>query len=401
MLDKPVAAETPHLDIWHNIVWSRYKGQVFSELHRIARERGLRVNFFQIAETEGMRAGLTEIDTADHRYPFTLLFRGAHESVPVWKLCWSAVEHVWRSRAPVILLAGYHRPEYWLQLFAARLRRKRIAVFCDSTVYDQPQTWPKSLFKVFFFAHCDMIFCYGDRARAYVRQFGVPDEHITMRCQAAALPADYNAQKALADRLALAPDPAHPRFLYVGRLAPEKQLKILLAAFAKLLPSMPLARLVLVGTGPKQAELEKLAASLSIAANVDFAGARAGDALAREYLSATALILPSASEPWGLVVNEALSYGCPVIVSDRCGCVPELVVKGVTGFTVKSGDVEDMAARMQQVIPLAAQAESTAQACLSHIAPFTPLQAAEQILGGYAVVTRPRAISGRKSARLL
>ncbi|MFY0104327.1 glycosyltransferase, partial [Acinetobacter baumannii] len=64
---------------------------------------------------------------------------------------------------------------------------------------------------------------------------------------------------------------------------------------------------------------------------------------------ATALILPSLREPWGLVVNEALAFGCPVVVSDLCGCVPELVLPRVSGVVFDPHDVPGLAARLVEV----------------------------------------------------
>ena len=61
--------------------------------------------------------------------------------------------------------------------------------------------------------------------------------------------------------------------------------------------------------------------------------------IGRLFERGAALVLPSHSEPWGLVVNESLSYGCPVVVSDICGCVPDLVLDGVTGYSFPVGDV--------------------------------------------------------------
>jgi glycosyltransferase involved in cell wall biosynthesis len=111
----------------------------------------------------------------------------------------------------------------------------------------------------------------------------------------------------------------------------------------------------------------------------------APEALAEQYLRASGLVLPSFSEPWGLVVNEALSYGCPVVVSQVCGCVPELVLDGRTGYAFPAGDADQLAQRMEDVLamgPLAAVSD----ACQDLILGFTPDYAAIQILNGCYVV---------------
>src|SRR4051812_6916735 len=71
------------VDIWHNILWSTYKGAVFSELHKNARKAQLDTKVFQIAETERARMSLSGVDLSRHTYPYTLMFKGAYESVSV------------------------------------------------------------------------------------------------------------------------------------------------------------------------------------------------------------------------------------------------------------------------------------------------------------------------------
>lgn len=105
-------------------------------------------------------------------------------------------------------------------------------------------------------------------------------------------------------------------FLYVGRLSPEKNLHLLLKAFEEL----PGLKLDIIGFGPQEAELRAMAP-----ANVSFLGAIDNAKLPAYYKNHDAFILPSKSEPWGLVVEEALNNGSPVIVSNRVGCQADLV----------------------------------------------------------------------------
>jgi glycosyltransferase involved in cell wall biosynthesis len=81
-------------------------------------------------------------------------------------------------------------------------------------------------------------------------------------------------------------------------------------------------------------------------------------------------------------VNEALSYGCPVVVSDICGCTPELVLSGVTGFVFPATDVGALCERMHQVISLNNDRFNTAKRCLEVISQYTPERAAFEILKG-------------------
>jgi glycosyltransferase involved in cell wall biosynthesis len=374
------------IQIYHNILWSKYKGGVFSALHKLATSRGLDVSFHQIAETEDDRVGLGKVDLSYHRYPFELLFEGSYQKIETFQLCRVLFLKVLLSNRKLILLPGYSRPEHWAMLLAAIITFKRRAVFCDSTIYDRPQTFVKGLFKRLFFSLCDGFFGYGQRSREYLMHYGAPDESVFFRCQAAALPHTYVPADAYNDRIQSAVSSDAPRYLYVGRLAPEKDIGTLLEAFSRVLQKVPSARMVLVGSGPERDALSAQSKALHIEGAVDFAGSKDVDGLRDEYARASCLVLPSTSEPWGLVVNEALSYGCPVVVSNRCGCIPELVEDGVTGYVFKCGDVGDLTDKLLAVPKVFSDSEATAGRCLERISNFSPERAAEQILDGCEVV---------------
>lgn len=84
--------------------------------------------------------------------------------------------------------------------------------------------------------------------------------------------------------------------------------------------------------------------------NIDFAGARFGADLRMEYDNAHVFVLPSTSEQWGLVVNEAMAAGLPVIVSDKVGAAFDLVEGYNTGFIFNSADVDALSKSMKQLV---------------------------------------------------
>ncbi|MCT7942952.1 glycosyltransferase [Shewanella holmiensis] len=108
------------------------------------------------------------------------------------------------------------------------------------------------------------------------------------------------------------------RIAYVGRLSEEKNLDSLI----NVINQYPNITLELCGDGPERSKLEKIALG-----NVIFRGSVMNKELATIFLTSDFLVLPSRSEPWGLVVEEALYFGLPVIVSDRCG-VMEILKNG-------------------------------------------------------------------------
>ena len=120
---------------------------------------------------------------------------------------------------------------------------------------------------------------------------------------------------------------ATPVVLYVGRLAPEKNLALVVDAFRALQQPRPEARLVLVGDGPSRAGLERAHPDLI------FTGQQVGQALAQHYASADLFLFPSTSETFGNVVIEAMASGLPVLAFDTAAA-HEHIVNGVSGARV-------------------------------------------------------------------
>lgn len=370
------------INVYHNILWSKYKGRVFSSLFSLANKQRDEVNIAHIASTSSERIGLSTLDTSYHQYPYQLMFDSVYDKIPKWLLYKTLFLSVWNSRADLIILPGYHQVEYWIMLLACMLKRTPRAVFVDSTRYDNRISWAKDTLKRTFFSCCDGFFCYGTRSKEYLMGLGVPEHKINIRCQAAALPHDYSSIDALTRRLLPDYQSATPSFLYVGRLSHEKSLDSLLMAFQQLLSGGANANLILVGSGPLLADLQNQAQQLDIMDNVNFAGSADLEKLTDYYLSATCLVLPSRSEPWGLVVNEALSYGCPAIVSNNCGCVVDLISDGETGYKFITDDVSDLKEKMELSLATLIERKHTANKCIEMISRFTPEIAAQQILDG-------------------
>ncbi|MFP1133207.1 glycosyltransferase [Asticcacaulis sp. W401b] len=378
------------IEIWHNIMWSKYKAVVFSELNNLCSKLGHSLNVFQFGETEGNRVNLSGIDKSYHEYEYKLLFKGSLDKIPVWKRIFVAARWTALSKANVIVLAGYDKPEYWVQLLILKFKSSKIGVFCDSTAFDNPQTRIKSMFKSAFLRSCDRVFCYGIRAKEYVMSFGVREEKISFRCQSAALPKDYDrsliTDKRVQSRKLLSNS---PRLLYVGRLSPEKSLDVLIESWSRYIENSPNATLRIVGSGPQEEFLKVLTKRLNLGASVNFLGPKSGDDLYKEYLDASALILPSYSEPWGLVVNEAFSFGCPAIVSNRCGCVPELVIEDITGISFDLFDPNGLYNALLRAEALFTHSVAeTSSKCLSLIQRYSPSAAAEDIYNGLVSLVR-------------
>lgn len=377
--------------IYHTVLWAKYKGRVYSALYRLSLNSCMDLSFIQIAETDVGRPALGGVDLSYHRYPYRLLVRGSYSEAHTVRRTTVLLLDLLRHPTDLVVLSGYDRIENWVMLLACMLLRRRRAVTCDSTGLDRPQirwrTWAKRL----FFSRCHGFIGYGQRSKDYLISLGAPEADIFIPCQAAALPHDYDAAAVLARYREQASQVRQPpRFLYVGRLSPEKGLGDLLEAFNLVRSKLPTAHLDIIGGGPLERELRAHCDRLALTDAVTLHGGMALADIVPLFLSSMAMVLPSHSEPWGLVVNESLSFGCPVVVSYRCGCVPELVIDGVTGYSFSTGDVTALSTAMLAVLQLSDDRLTTAENCLRVVGAYTPERAAARMLEGCAQFLKAR-----------
>ena len=133
--------------------------------------------------------------------------------------------------------------------------------------------------------------------------------------------------------------------LYVGRLESYKGVAVLLKGFEKALKKDPNLLLAVVGDGSMIGQLSAFRDRLA-PGRVHIAGRESIAGVVQWMRSGDMLVLPSLREQWGMVVNEAMSCGLPVIVSDACGCVDDLVQDNRTGSIFKCGDSDVLAQKI-------------------------------------------------------
>jgi len=136
-------------------------------------------------------------------------------------------------------------------------------------------------------------------------------------------------------------------FLNVGRLVRAKGVLDLIEAYGRLDEEIRAAiGLVFVGDGVARKRLLELA-SVIRPGTVKFSGFVQKEQLAEYYALADALVFPTHSDPWGLVVNEAMACSLPVIASSVAGCVSDLIEDGLNGIIVPVRDVEGLCSSME------------------------------------------------------
>ena len=179
-----------------------------------------------------------------------------------------------------------------------------------------------------------------------------------------------------------------PVFLSVGRLAREKNLAFLLAAFARALPRLPAARLILVGDGDDRPRLEWLVGDLGISGCVRFVGAVPHEAVGDYTLAADLFLFPSTSETQGLAALEALAAGLPV-VAVASDAASDLLGDGEGGLMTP----EDPASFAGSVVELwehPARMRAMGESGRHIAARYAPEACAAKLLGLYEELLRAR-----------
>jgi len=179
--------------------------------------------------------------------------------------------------------------------------------------------------------------------------------------------------------------------LFVGRLAPEKDLPTLLRAVPRLAESRPGARVVIVGRGQEDAALRQMAAELGLGARVVFAGGIGGDELPAYFHACDVLVLPSTYEGIPTVLIEAAASGKP-IVSTRTRNVDDVVIHEQTGLIVPVRDHAALAEALACILSDPARAAQMGQAGREFVqAHFSP----ERVLADLAAMWEATALHSR------
>jgi glycosyltransferase involved in cell wall biosynthesis len=264
------------------------------------------------------------------------------------------VREVVRGGYDAIWAHGYAHLTTWLAFAATRARRTPFLIREEQTLLRPRSVVRRTLKRVPLRAMFSSSYglYIGSENRRYLRHYGVRDERLfsapycvdndSLRAAAA----DAKPTRA-ATRFQYGFHPGDVVLLFVGKLIPQKNLVTLFNSFTLVTDRV---KLLVVGDGPLRSNLAELARSHGLEQRIVFTGFINQSQLPHIYGAADLFVLPSSSETWGLVVNEALNFGLPVVVSDRVGCGKDLVIPGRNGFIVP---YEDHAALAQVLNRLA------------------------------------------------
>lgn len=216
------------------------------------------------------------------------------------------------SNIKTVFIPGYQHSIYLIFILLARFYGCRVVMFAESWYRSQ---WLVERLKSFFLrSFVDVFFVSGARAKFHFsNNLNIPTSKILTGYSV--VDNNHFAHSSIRNK------ESKPILLCVARYAPEKNLVRLIDSFvsSKLYANW---QLVLLGDGPDRKSLEQYVQNHQ---NIELTGWKHYHELPEWYAKASCFVLPSTFEPWGLSINEAMAAGLPIIISNECGCEPDLL----------------------------------------------------------------------------
>ncbi|PKP72146.1 MAG: glycosyltransferase family 1 protein [Alphaproteobacteria bacterium HGW-Alphaproteobacteria-5] len=281
---------------------------------------------------------------------------------------------IYRGKFDVVTIHGYAHAANLIAIAAARLSGARIFFRCDTNAVlakKKRQSLAKRLFVKGVFAACHTMLTIGTRNREFYRWMGVPERKLVQvpfsvdnRRFFAASRLSAAERADIRGSLGIRDD--RPALLFVSKFMPGKRPDLLVEAAGQLAGEGHGLHLVMAGSGDMEGELRRLAETFP-QLPVSFPGFVNQSEMPRLLAACDVLIFPSTIDQWGLIVNEAMAVGMPVVVGADAGCAPDLVEDGINGYIVPSNDLDALRQALGRLVIDAGLRREMAKASLDMI----------------------------------
>jgi glycosyltransferase involved in cell wall biosynthesis len=278
----------------------------------------------------------------------------------------------------VLCFVGYVRASFWIAYRAARSSNAAFLFGTDANtlVPRDGRIWKVAVKRILWpciFRLADQVIVPSSDTRDLMFSLGLPGERVTLTPYSVDNDWWMRQSKAVdrsAVRRSWGASTSDAVVLFCAKLQPWKRPGDVLRAFAE--ADLQNALLIIAGEGPLHGQLQSDAATLGILSRTRFLGFVNQSGLPAIYTSADLMILPSAYEPFAVVVNEAMCCGCPVAASDRVGAARDLVTPIRPDFVYPCGDIAALTAILKSAFADRSRLTSLRHAAVAHMHTWSP-----------------------------
>lgn len=252
----------------------------------------------------------------------------------------------------VVITAGWLDFACQMTYLTKKIFGHKYIIWSESTANES--SWQRTLSKPLiaaFVKNADACIAIGTRSKEYLQTLGAKEKSVATALSTVDVPFFVqNSKITLKEKAALRKKLGIPNthfvLLYVGQFIGRKGVETLLEA-VKIL-NKPKLSLILLGYGPEKEQYQAYIGQHGLS-NVKFVDHQEVAELAKTYACADLFVLPSTEETWGLVINEAMACGLPIITTDKVGAAPDLVLQGKNGYTVTANDPDQLAKMIKKL----------------------------------------------------
>lgn len=288
-------------------------------------------------------------------YPIeALVEQGSVEDLPLAEARRRMVALLDRLSPDVVAVPGWHNKLALSALQWCRLNGRPVVMMSESTKDDFPRRNLTEILKGRLVRMASTALVGGTPHKDYIRQLGIPAERVFLGYDV--VDNFYFASRTDSIRARIEEERAqlklpHSFFLASSRFVQKKNIPTLLQAYDiyRQQAGDKAWHLVVLGDGTMRPQIENDIRLRQLTGWVSLPGFKQYDELPSYYALAGAFVHASTTEQWGLVVNEAMAAGLPVLVSNRCGCAQDLIVDGLNGFTFAPDNAAALAQRFADI----------------------------------------------------
>jgi glycosyltransferase involved in cell wall biosynthesis len=324
--------------VFHNILWSQYKSVVFEKLNAELIQKNSELLVVQTSITEETRKDLInfDVDNFPFKYNFRIISTKTLENVSRIKMLFYRLYYIFQFKPTTINLTGYNEFGTLFILILCRILSIKSIITNESISISKDKNalnFIKFYYKILLFKLTDGFFSYGIKSNTYLFKHQVDKNKIF-----SFLNTFDKSKFATNTQIKII---ENNYLLFVGRLSEEKNVDGLILLFNRIKEQIPGYQLIIIGGGPEKENLQIMINDLALADQIKMLGSIQWEQLSTYFQHAECLILPSKSEPWGMVANEAQEKGIPVICSQVCGCSDDLIIDNYSGIIINDMNLQE------------------------------------------------------------